>query len=180
MQVILLERVERLGQMGDTVNVKPGYARNFLLPSGKALRATKENQKRFEKEHAQLEAQNLEFRNEAQSVAAKMESVTVVLIRQAGETGQLYGSVNARDVANELDKVGNDRCAEAPDDTVGDEHDGHGTDGQLRIDLPTADGADHGAGTLQHQADAEHKLQHTDGGEEHGHAGSSIKAVHPH
>ena len=106
MQVILLERVERLGQMGDTVNVKPGYARNFLLPSGKALRATKENQEHFKKEQARLEAQNLEFRSEAQSVAAKMESVSVVLVRQAGESGQLYGSVNARDVADELDKVG--------------------------------------------------------------------------
>ena len=106
MQVILLERVEKLGQMGDTVNVKPGYARNFLLPSGKALRATKDNQERFEKEQAQLEAQNIEFRSEAQNVAAKMESVTVVLVRQAGESGQLYGSVNARDVADELDKVG--------------------------------------------------------------------------
>ena len=106
MQVILLERVEKLGQMGDTVNVKPGYARNFLLPSGKALRATKENQERFEKKQAQLEAQNIEFRSEAQSVATKMENVTVVLVRQAGESGQLYGSVNARDVADELDKVG--------------------------------------------------------------------------
>ena len=106
MQVILLERVEKLGQMGDTVNVKPGYARNFLLPSGKALRATKENQERFEKKQAQLEAQNIEFRSEAQSVATKMENVTVVLVRQAGESGQLYGSVNARDVADELNKVG--------------------------------------------------------------------------
>ena len=106
MQIILLERVEKLGQMGDTVNVKPGYARNFLLPSGKALRATKENQERFEKKQAQLEAQNIEFRSEAQSVATKMENVTVVLVRQAGESGQLYGSVNARDVADELDKVG--------------------------------------------------------------------------
>ena len=106
MQVILLERVEKLGQMGDTVNVKPGYARNFLLPSGKALRATKENQERFEKKQAQLEAQNIEFRSEAQSVATKMKSVTVVLVRQAGESGQLCGSVNARDVADELDKVG--------------------------------------------------------------------------
>ena len=106
MQVILLERVEKLGQMGDTVNVKPGYARNFLLPSGKALRATKENQERFKKEQAQLEAQNIEFRSEAQSVAAKMERLTVALVRQAGESGQLYGSVNARDVADELAKVG--------------------------------------------------------------------------
>ena len=106
MQVILLERVEKLGQMGDTVNVKPGYARNFLLPSGKALRATKENQERFKKEQTRLEAQNIELRSEAQSVADKMESLTVVLVRQAGESGQLYGSVNARDVADELDKVG--------------------------------------------------------------------------
>ena len=106
MRVILLERVEKLGQMGDTVNVKPGYARNFLLPSGKALRATKESREQFEKEKTQLEGQNLKLRSEAQSVAAKMESVTVILVRQAGESGQLYGSVNARDVADELDKVG--------------------------------------------------------------------------
>ena len=106
MQIILLERVEKLGQMGDTVNVKPGYARNFLLPNRKALRATKENIERFDKEKAQLEAQNLELRSEADSVSRKMVNVTVVLVRQAGESGQLYGSVNARDVANELENVG--------------------------------------------------------------------------
>ncbi|MBM09813.1 MAG: 50S ribosomal protein L9 [Magnetovibrio sp.] len=106
MQIILLERVEKLGQMGDTVNVKPGYARNFLLPKGKALRATKENIERFENEKAQLEARNIELRSEAEKVAKKMDNTTVVLVRQAGESGQLYGSVNARDVADELDKAG--------------------------------------------------------------------------
>ncbi len=106
MQIILLERVEKLGQMGDTVNVKPGYARNFLLPTGKALRATKENLERFEKQKAQLEARNIELRSEAENVAAKMADTTIVLVRQAGESGQLYGSVNARDVAEELDRTG--------------------------------------------------------------------------
>ena len=106
MQVILLERVEKLGQMGDEVTVKPGYARNFLLPKGKALRATAENKARFEQEKAQLEAQNLERRSEAEAVAAKMDGVSLVLVRQAGESGQLYGSVNARDVADQLKEDG--------------------------------------------------------------------------
>ena len=99
MQVILLERVEKLGQMGDQVKVKPGFARNFLLPQGKALRATAENVQRFESERAQLEAQNLERRAEAEAVATKMDELTVVIIRAASEAGQLYGSVNARDIA---------------------------------------------------------------------------------
>ncbi len=102
MQVILLERVEKLGQMGDEVSVKPGFARNYLLPHGKALRATPENKARFETEKVQLEAQNLERRGEAEAVAAKMDNATVILVRQAGESGQLYGSVNARDVADKL------------------------------------------------------------------------------
>lgn len=106
MHVILLERVEKLGQMGDEVKVKPGFARNYLLPRGKALRATPENKARFETEKAQLEAQNLERRSEAEAVAAKMEGASVVLVRQAGESGQLYGSVNARDVADGLTEGG--------------------------------------------------------------------------
>ncbi len=106
MHVILLERVEKLGQMGDEVNVKPGFARNYLLPRGKALRATPENKARFEKEKSQLEAQNLEQRGEAEAVAAKMDGTRVILVRQAGESGQLYGSVNARDVADSLTAAG--------------------------------------------------------------------------
>lgn len=102
MQVILMERIEKLGQMGDVVNVKPGYARNFLLPKGKALRATEDNIKQFEAQKAQLEAQNLERRSEAEAVGGKMKGASVILVRQAGEAGQLYGSVNARDIAQAL------------------------------------------------------------------------------
>jgi large subunit ribosomal protein L9 len=98
MQVILLERIGRLGQMGDIVTVKDGYARNFLLPQKKALRATEENKKRFESNRAQLEARNLELKKEAEAVAAKLEGQTFTAIRQAGDTGQLYGSVTARDI----------------------------------------------------------------------------------
>lgn len=99
MQVILLERIEKLGQMGEVVKVKPGYARNYLLPKKKALRATDENLKVFESQRTQLEADNLERRGEAEAVAGKLDGLSVVLIRQAGEGGQLYGSVTARDVA---------------------------------------------------------------------------------
>jgi large subunit ribosomal protein L9 len=98
MQVILLERIGRLGQMGDIVTVKDGYARNFLLPQKKALRATKENIARFESNRTQLEARNLELKKEAEAVAAKLDGQNFVAIRQAGDTGQLYGSVTARDV----------------------------------------------------------------------------------
>ena len=100
MEVILLERIEKLGQMGDLVRVKAGFARNYLLPRGKALRATDDNRRRFEQGRAQLEATNLKRREEAQSVAAKADGLAVVLVRQAGEAGQLYGSVSARDVAD--------------------------------------------------------------------------------
>lgn len=106
MDVILLERVEKLGQMGDVVHVRPGYARNFLLPQKKALRATKANLAYFENQRAQLEATNLNRRSEAESVAERMEGATVVLIRQAGDSGQLYGSVTARDVAVALGEAG--------------------------------------------------------------------------
>lgn len=99
MDIILLERVAKLGQMGETVRVKDGYARNFLLPQGKALRATKTNLAKFEAERAQLEARNLERKQEAESVASKLEGASYVIIRSAGETGQLYGSVAARDIA---------------------------------------------------------------------------------
>jgi large subunit ribosomal protein L9 len=106
MEVILLERVEKLGQMGDVVRVKDGYARNFLLPQKKALRASKENLARFEKQRKQLEARNLELRKEAEAVAGKLEGVTVALLRQAGDTGQLYGSVSARDIAEAVTGAG--------------------------------------------------------------------------
>lgn len=106
MDVILLERVERLGQMGDVVSVKPGFARNFLLPKGKALRATDDNLKRFETERAQLEAENLKRRDEADSVAQKMDSLAVVIVRQASDSDQLYGSVTTRDIAAEVTAAG--------------------------------------------------------------------------
>lgn len=100
MQVILLERIGRLGQMGDVVNVKEGYARNFLLPQKKALRATADNLSRFEKDRAQLEARNLELKKEAEAVAGKLDGKIFLAIRQAGDTGQLYGSVTTRDIAD--------------------------------------------------------------------------------
>lgn len=106
MDVILLERVEKLGQMGDLVKVKPGYARNFLIPQKKALRANGTNRKIFEERRVQLEADNLELRSEAEAAAKKMEGADVTLIRQAGEAGQLYGSVSARDVAAALTEAG--------------------------------------------------------------------------
>lgn len=99
MQVILLQRIGRLGQMGDIVNVRDGYARNYLLPQNKALRATEENKKVFEGRRAQLEAENLAHKSEAEAVAAKLDGEHFVLIRAAGDTGQLYGSVSTRDIA---------------------------------------------------------------------------------
>jgi len=99
MQVILLQRIGRLGQMGDVVTVKDGFARNFLLPQKKALRATEENRKHFETQRAQLEANNLEQKKEAEAVAGKLAGKTFVAIRSAGDTGQLYGSVSTRDIA---------------------------------------------------------------------------------
>lgn len=106
MDIILLERVENLGQMGDLVKVRPGYARNYLLPTRKALRATKSNLTYFEKQRAQLETTNLKKRDEAQKAGAKVDGVRVILIRQAGDSGQLYGSVSARDVAESLAEEG--------------------------------------------------------------------------
>jgi large subunit ribosomal protein L9 len=106
MKVILLERIPRLGQMGDTVKVKDGFARNYLLPQGKALRANAENLARFEAERAQLEARNLERKEEAAGVASKLDGNSYIIIRSAGETGQLYGSVSTRDIAETLDQGG--------------------------------------------------------------------------
>jgi len=99
-EVILMQRVEKLGQMGELVKVRPGYARNFLLPQGKAIRANKDNLARFERERAQLEAQNLKRRGEAERVAERVHGLTVVIIRSAGESGGLYGSVSGRDIAD--------------------------------------------------------------------------------
>ncbi len=106
MQVILLERIRALGQMGDVVTVKDGYARNFLLPQGKALRATKENQARFDSQRVELEARNLEQKNEADAIGERLNDQTFVAIRQAGDTGQLYGSVSTRDIADMITEGG--------------------------------------------------------------------------
>ena len=106
MEVILLERIEKLGQMGDVVNVKTGFARNYLLPQNKALRKTKQNLSRFESERAQLEADNLTRKNEAENIAGKLENMNFTIIRAAGETGQLYGSVTSRDIAESVTKAG--------------------------------------------------------------------------
>ena len=105
-ELILLERVEKLGQMGQLVKVKPGFARNYLLPQKKAMRATKENLAYFETRRAQLEANNLQRRTEATEIGGKIEGLTVVIIRQAGESGQLYGSVSARDIADAVTGAG--------------------------------------------------------------------------
>jgi len=106
MELILLQRVDKLGQMGEVVRVKPGYARNYLLPQKKALRATKANLAIFEGQRVQLEAQNLKRREEAERLLERMEGLTVVIIRQAGESGSLYGSVSARDIADACEPSG--------------------------------------------------------------------------
>jgi large subunit ribosomal protein L9 len=106
MDVILLERVAKLGQMGEVVHVKDGYARNYLLPQGKALRANEANKKRFEAEKVQLEARNLERKAEAEKVAEALNGQSFVVVRQAGETGQLYGSVSSRDIAELVSQNG--------------------------------------------------------------------------
>jgi len=106
MQVILLERIEKLGQMGDVVTVRPGFARNFLLPQKKAMRATQDNLHYFEREKSQLEAVNLEHRTEAEKVGKKLEGLIVSIIRNAGDSGQLYGSVNSRDIADAVSEAG--------------------------------------------------------------------------
>ena len=106
MDVILLQRIEKLGQMGEVVKVRAGFARNYLLPQKKALRATDENRARFEKQRAQLEASNLARRQEAEKISGKVDGLTVVIIRQAGETGFLYGSVSPRDISEAVTKGG--------------------------------------------------------------------------
>ena len=106
MEVILLERVEKLGLMGDVVNVKPGYARNYLLPKNKAISATATNKKQFENKRNEYEATNLETKNEAENIGGKLDGNLVTMVRQAGENGNLYGSVSARDVADGLVEIG--------------------------------------------------------------------------
>ena len=106
MDIILLQRVEKLGQMGEVVNVKPGYARNYLLPQKKALRATEENVAEFEQRRTQLEADNLDRRQEAEHVAGRLDGLSVVLTRQASDSDQLYGSVTTRDIADEVTEAG--------------------------------------------------------------------------
>ncbi|HAY07336.1 MAG TPA: 50S ribosomal protein L9 [Hyphomonas sp.] len=124
MQVILLERIERLGKIGDEVRVKNGFARNFLIPQGKALIANDRNRKRFEVEREAIEARNAAARDAAKSEAEKLEGATFTLIRQAGETGHLYGSVSARDIADAAEADGHkvDRAAvrlDKPIKTIG-------------------------------------------------------------
>lgn len=106
MEVILLERVEKLGQMGEIVSVKDGYARNYLVPGGKAMRATRSNREQFKQRRAQLEATNLQRREEAEGLQDQVDGLSVVIIRQAGEGGQLYGSVNPRDIAEAVTAEG--------------------------------------------------------------------------
>ncbi len=106
MEVILLERIAKLGQMGDTVNVKTGFARNYLLPQGKALRATETNLAKFESQRADLEVRNLERKTEAEQVKSKIDGTSHIIIRSAGQTGQLYGSVSPRDIVAVLDEAG--------------------------------------------------------------------------
>jgi large subunit ribosomal protein L9 len=105
-ELILLQRVEKLGQMGEIVKVKPGYARNCLLPQSKAVRATKANRERFERERVQLEAQNIKRREEAERVAERVHGLSIVLIRQAGDSGSLFGSVSARDISDACTAAG--------------------------------------------------------------------------
>jgi len=106
MDVILLERIEKLGQMGDVVAVKPGFARNYLLPRKKALRATEANRAVFDQQRAQLEAENLKHREEAERVARDMDGMTVIIVRQASDSDQLYGSVTPRDIASGITEAG--------------------------------------------------------------------------
>jgi large subunit ribosomal protein L9 len=124
MEVILLERIAKLGQMGDVVRVKDGFGRNFLLPQGKALRATNENRKRFESMKAELETRNLERRSEAEQVAVKLNGKNFTVLRQAADTGQLYGSVSSRDIVALLGANGfkvdrNQIALNAPIKTIG-------------------------------------------------------------
>ena len=106
MEVILLERIEKLGQMGDVVNVKPGYARNYLLPRKKALRASESSRAVFQEQRSQLEAENLKNRSEAERIAEDVNGRTIIIVRQASDSDQLYGSVTTRDIANGITESG--------------------------------------------------------------------------
>ncbi|MGY9019628.1 MAG: 50S ribosomal protein L9, partial [Alphaproteobacteria bacterium] len=106
MDVILLERIEKLGQMGDVVAVRPGFARNYLLPQKKALRATKDNKVLFETQRTQLEASNLELKNEADTISTKLEGLSITIVRQASDNNQLYGSVTVRSIAQSITDAG--------------------------------------------------------------------------
>ena len=106
MEIILLERIEKLGQIGDVVSVRPGFARNYLLPEKKALRATKENRASFENQRTQLEAANLERRSEAEAVRKKLDTKTFVIVRQASDNNQLYGSVTVRNISQVITEAG--------------------------------------------------------------------------
>ncbi len=124
MEVILLQRIGKLGQMGDKVRVKDGFARNYLLPRHKALRANKANKERFERERAQIEARNLELKTEAAGVAEKLDGQSFIVVRQAGEMGQLYGSVSSRDIADLIEAGGftiarNQVALDAPIKSIG-------------------------------------------------------------
>ena len=124
MEVILLERVAKLGQMGEVVRVKDGFARNFLLPQGKALRATKDNRAKYDGMKAQLETRNLELKTEADGVAGKLNGKSFIVVRQASDVGQLFGSVSARDIADLVTKEGftvarNQIALQAPIKTIG-------------------------------------------------------------
>ena len=106
MEIILLERVEKLGQMGDVVNVKPGFARNYLLPKNKARRATKANIAQFDTQRTQFEAANLQKKDEAESIGARLDGLSIVLVRQASDSDQLYGSVTTRDISAQISEAG--------------------------------------------------------------------------
>ena len=106
MELILLQRIEKLGQMGDIVKVKPGFGRNFLLPTGKAVRATAENIEDFKQKKSQIEANNLRLKKEAEVVAEKLQGLEVVVLRSAGETGHLYGSIRPQDIVEQIKKQG--------------------------------------------------------------------------
>ena len=106
MEVILLERIEKLGQMGDVVSVRPGFARNYLLPQKKALRATTENKESFERQRTQLETTNLELKNEAYAITKKLDGLSVTIVRQASDNDQLYGSVTVRNIAQAVTEAG--------------------------------------------------------------------------
>ena len=180
MEVILLERVAKLGQMGDVVRVKDGFARNFLLPKGKALRATKENKGRFEGMKTQLEATNLEAKGEAEGIGKKLDGKSFIVTRQASDTGQLYGSVSGRDIATLLSDGGftvsrNQIALDAPIKMVGLHkvpvalH----PEVEVSITINVARNADE----AERQARGENVTQHREGGEDADDAAAAAAAA---